>query len=156
MVWTQLVAISYYVNFKLHFITCYKYVYICNIFCYLFKRDMVSDNSELFPLCVWSLLFHVICVWAANLKAGWTKLFLLSHQHKTFISVTNNFFYSVCEIWGSLGTEIWLCCCCVMLWNLLDTWQCFRGTCCLLYPETCSDRFVGTSLLNCSLCPRGP
>jgi hypothetical protein len=66
---------------------------------------MESDNSELFPLCVWWLLFHVISVWAANLETVWTKLFIWSHQHKTFISVTNNFFYSVCEIWGSLGTE---------------------------------------------------
>ena len=56
---------------------------------------MESDNSELFPLSVWSLLFHVIYiyVWAANLTAVWTKLFILSHQHKTFISVTNNFFF---------------------------------------------------------------
>ena len=46
------VAISCYVNVKLHFITCYKYVYICNIFCYFFKRGMESNNSELFPLCV--------------------------------------------------------------------------------------------------------
>jgi len=53
---------------------------------------MESNNSGLFPLCVWSLLFHVISVWAANLEAGWIKLFILSHQHKTFISVTNIFF----------------------------------------------------------------
>lgn len=53
----------------------------------VFKRDMERDNSELFPLCVRSLLFHVISVWAANIKTRWTKLFYCTSTKHLFLSL---------------------------------------------------------------------